>query len=406
MKPHVAITLLLFASATHTAHARTLEETLQLATSHPVLESRLHRIDEAAGLLQAAEGARYPTLAGEALGGVQYYDEAGINGTATVAGANLTLNQYLLDGGRRRANISGAESRLTERRHILENQRRVQAFEAARAHVQVWLSQELARTNKANVEALTVIASSTVSRFNQAEATTTEVAEARSRLFGATAAQAQRETQLQTARADYLEVVGEAVPVSDTLADPGPPPAIVGDTGTHPFLEAARQRLAEAQAIAAARDAGYWPTLDINGNVSHNLYEGTRRDDPSTLGRLTLNLRYAFTDGGVVAGESKGAHAAVRAAQADLRTVQLQLEASREAAVARLHESANRLQSSQQALAESTKAVDAMLREVRMGNRTLRELLDARRDELAATNDWLEAYAARTLAGHEVKRWE
>lgn len=396
--------LVLLALAAATGNARTLDETLAIAANHPLVEARAQRVEEAAGLLQAAQGTQYPTLAGEGMLGGQYYNEAGWDGTAGVAGANLTLSQYIFDGGRRRSNVEGAESRLDERRFNLDNQRRTQAFEAARAHIGVWLSQELSRINLANVEALTAIASSTVSRFKQSEATTTEVAEARSRLFGAIASQAQRETQLQTSRADYMEIVGEAV--GDTLADPGVPPAIVSGTITHPLLAAAQQRLSEAKANAAARDAGYWPTLDLNGNVSHNAFEGANRDDPSTLGRLTLNLRYVFTDGGTVAGESKGAHAAVRAAEAELRNVQLQLASARQTASARFAESANRLEASQQALAESTKTVDAMLREVRMGNRTLRELLDARRDELAATNDWLEAYAARTLAGHEMKRWE
>lgn len=388
-------------------HARTLDETLTLADNHPILQSRGHRVDEATALLRAAEGARYPTLVGEGVVGGQYYNDSLTDGTSAVAGANLTLNQYIFDGGRRSANVEGAESRLAERRDNVDNQRRTQAYEAARAHIGVWLSQELVRTNLANVEALATIVSSTVSRFQQSEATTTEVAEARSRLFGAVAAQAQRETQLKTARADYTEVVGEALAVSDTAADPGQPPVVgISVTEPHPLLAAAQKRLAEAESIARARDAGYWPTLDLNGSASHNMAEGATRSDPSTLARLTLNLRYAFTDGGVGAAESKGAAAAVRAAQADLRTTALQLAAARESAAARYAKSADRLQASEKALAESTKTVDALLKEVRMGNRTLRELLDARRDELAATNDWLEAYAARTLAGYEVKRWE
>lgn len=406
MRPIVTLALFATLAAQANAAPRTLDETLAIAAKHPYVEAGMERVDEASGLLDAAEGARYTNVAGEGRVGMQYYNESGSSGTAGVAGATLTLSQYLLDGGRRRANIHGAESRLDETRYNLEDRQRSQAYQAARAHIQLWLAQELSRTNKANVDALTLIASSTTSRFNQHEATTTELAEARSRLFGAIAVQAQRETQMKTARADYLERVGEAMPDDATAADPGNPPEVVSGSTVHPLLAGARAQLAQARAKAAGRDAGYWPTLDVNGNLSHDAFQGANRDDPSTLGTLTLNLRYEFTDGGVVAGESKGAHAAVRAAQAELRMTELQLAAARQAASGRLSESAARLQAAEKALAESTKAVDALLKEVRMGNRTLRELLDARRDELAATNEWLDAYATRTLAGYEVKRWE
>lgn len=69
-------------------------------------------------------------------------------------------------------------------------------------------------------------------------------------------------------------------------------------------------------------------------------------------------------------------------------------------------EASRRVQESDRARAQTAKVIGSLTEEVKQGNRTLRDLLDARRDQLASANAWSQAYANRALSNYDLARWK
>ena len=382
---------------------RTIENTLTLAGRHPEILTSQARVSEASGGVQSARGNRWFTVNGDAEAGGQYFNEPNNHGTEGVADLGLSLNQPLLDGGRRSGAVISAEERFAGANNNLEWQKRLRRYTAAQAHINLWLAQELAANTADNVNQLEQIVTEVHGRLSQGEATVTEIAEAESRLATAHAAQAERMADLGNAQAAYLRDVGEPVV---NVTSPGAGISSTESTMEHPLIAAARHAVAEAAGQVRQREAGYWPTLDLRGRASHDAYSGTSRTDPATEGRLTLNLGYTFIDHGVVAGDTAAARAARKAAESELNNTQLEVDAARLNAQSTLTEADRRLQESERAHTESTRVIKNLAQEVKQGNRTLRDLLDARRDDYAAANAWAEAYANRALATYDLERWQ
>lgn len=386
---------------------RSLETTLTLATRHPQTLTAQARTAEARGGLKSARATRWFTVNGDAEAGGQFYKDEDADGTAGVGNLGLSLNQPLIDGGRRRGAVLSAEERLAGSTENLAWQQRLRRYTAAQAHINLWLAQELAQNNADNLNQLEQIVSEVQGRMGHGEATVTELAESQTRLATARAAQAERISALGNAQAAYLRDVGEE---AATVANPGDGTLIqtgmLAATPVHPLISAAQHAVEEATGIVRQRSAGYWPTLDARARTSHNAFAGTSRTDAATQGQVTLNLGYTFIDHGVVAGDTAAAKANREAAESILKNTKLEIEASRINAQSNFTEAARRLEESERARSQSSKVIKNLANEVKQGNRTLRDLLDARRDELAASNAWAQAYANKALVGYDLERWQ
>lgn len=406
MKRFTALALLLACTlSVAQAEPRTLQQTIDIATRHPLLLQRAGRVEAARGSEQAAQGAQWLKLTGDAQLGLQTYRESGYNDSTGVAEGGVGFAQPLLDGGRRSAVVSEMGGRLLEAGRNLAWQQRLQKYLAEEAHTNLWLSQKLAEQTAQDLVFLGKITSSTEQRFAMSDATKTEVSEANSRLDAARALQDQRLAEIGTARASYIRAVGETV---DVVADPSPAITLgpIPPYGLHPLVQAAQAARDQARARLSQRAAADYPSLDLLGSVRRNQYDGTFRDEASTSGRLVLNLGYTFWDSGVTRGEKAEAKGDLLAATADLQATELEVAGYRAAAASRWQHAEQRLRNSESALSDATITVQLLVREVQMGNRTLRELLDAQRDMTGAMTAWLQAYASRAIAWYDLERWQ
>lgn len=362
------------------------------------------RREQAQGNLSAARANRWFTLSGDAEAGGQHYDEDGNSGGAGVGAVGLSLNQPLIDGGRRRGAVLSAAENLAAASENHAWQLRQRAYTAAQAHINLWLTQELVRNNADNVAQLENIVTEVQARLTHAESTVTELAEAESRLAAARAVQAERIAALGVAQATYLRDVGEP---ATTAASPGEgPQEEVGSYGLHPLVQAAQHRVEEAEGTYRQRKAGNWPTLDLRGRGSHNAFAGSEREDDASNAQLTLNLGYTFIDNGATRSQIAAAKAARTEAEAELENTKLEVEAARLNAEANSMEATRRVQESDRARSQTAKVIGSLKEEVKQGNRTLRDLLDARRDQLASANAWSQAYASRALSNYDLARWK
>ncbi len=317
----------------------------------------------------------------------------------------LSFNQPLIDGGRRRGAVHSAEERFAGATENLAWQKRLRRYSAAAAHINLWLAQELVRNNADNISHLEDILTDVRGRMNNGEATITEIAEAESRLASTRAAHAERLAALSSAQAAYVRDVGEET-TRVASPDEGTTVGTQVGTPTHPLIVSAQHAVEEAEGVIRQRKSAYYPTLDLRGRASHNAFAGTGRDEDASIGQLTLNLGYTFLDGGVRGGETSAARAARKTAEAELANTKLEVEAARIAAQGTYTETARRLEESARARTGNANVIKHLAQEVRNGNRTVREFLDARRDQLAAANAWSQAFASRALSTYDLERWQ
>ena len=391
------------------SQARTLEQSLSIAARHPQIEVTEAQREQARGNLKSAKASRWFTLSGDAELGLQAYDEEdtlGNNqtGTAGVGSLGLSFNQPLVDGGRRKGAVKSAEEQLSGRIENVAWQQRLRRYVAAQAHINLWLAQELVRNNADNVSQLEKIVTEVHGRLQHGESTKTEVAEAEARLATARAVQSERVAALGNAQSAYLRDVGEAATTVEAPGD-GTEANTTPSNMPHPLLVAAQHKIEEAGGNVQQNEAGYWPTLDLRGRASHNAFAGSNRESDASQAQMTLNLGYTFVDHGVVAGQTSAARAAKKATEAEYQNLKLEIEAARINAESNVTESQRRLEESTRARKESDKVITNLEDEVRQGNRTLRDLLDARRDQLASSNAWAQAYANRSLSNYDLERW-
>jgi len=131
----------------------------------------------------------------------------------------ISLTQPLFRGGRTLAETSGAENDIrAARARLLESEQNI-LLQAATAYLNVYRDQAVLRLNQNNEEVLQRQLEATRDRFEVGEITRTDVHQAEARLARSKADRIQSQGDLETSRANYLNIVGEPAPETLSLPD-------------------------------------------------------------------------------------------------------------------------------------------------------------------------------------------
>jgi len=131
----------------------------------------------------------------------------------------ISLTQPLFRGGRTLAETSGAENDIrAARARLLEGEQNI-LLQAATAYLNVYRDQAVLRLNQNNEEVLQRQLEATRDRFEVGEITRTDVHQAEARLARSKADRIQSQGDLETSRANYLNIVGEPAPETLSLPD-------------------------------------------------------------------------------------------------------------------------------------------------------------------------------------------
>ena len=221
----VALTLALPGPAT--AQVRTLNDALALtyATNPALLAARaqLRSVDE--NVPQALSGWRpqvsISANAGYIEGTNQQYIRPSIFGPGRTTESNalrgtntasLAVSQPLFRGGATRANTNRAENQVLAQRATLIGAEQTAFGNAVNAYVGVIQATQVLALNINNEQVLNRQLQATRERFRVGEITRTDVAQAEAAFAGATATRQTSEGELQVARSDFLQIIGEPPP--------------------------------------------------------------------------------------------------------------------------------------------------------------------------------------------------
>jgi len=411
MRAVLALLLLASVAAPLGASAMTLPEAIALARrANPGLAQVQAQSDAASARLAQARAGRMPslTLSGESgsgttdLGGFFGFGQSDVSPRA----ASLQLRQPLFSGGGVSAAIAQAGEGRAAALAQVGGATAMLSADVASAYVGVLSAQDMVALGRAQLGQMEVITRQAQLRFKGGEIPRTDLDQAMARQAESRAGLARAEGQLARSRAHFVSVVGaEPDGLEAVVAPPATPTsldeAIATAFQSSPMLLAAQAAERAAQAGVRFAKADRLPNLALTATAS------TARDqffpgysaDGVTVG---VQGRWTLFSGGAVSSRIDEAGAALRAAQAGLKSAQAQV---REAVIGAWGDVATAravmLAATDQASA-ATSALDSVRNEVRVGQKPVLDLLDAEREALAAQSALVAARGEVTVSSYRL----
>ncbi len=372
----------------------TLQQALAAAySSNPSLlaaRAQLRATDE--GVPQALAGWRPTvTLTGSEgyQGGTLKFQGNSLNNAGTLQVGTASITQPIFNSGKTRAQTAKAESAVRGQRARLVAQEQTVLLNTVNAYVGVIQAQQILQLDISNVQVLTLQLQATYDRYRVGELTRTDVAQAEAAL-----AQGQADLQtaagsLATARATFLQQVGE---VPGKLIEPQPlaPPVKTREQATSFAAANNPTVLAAVFDDSAAKDAinvafsALGPTFSVQAQYQQTtgpqLGSSVYTQGPQILGTLSMPLYQGGAE-----------YSTIRQARQTEQQARKAIDDARRTAVQQASQAWDTLIAAR-AAAESTRsriradeiALQGVEQEAIVGSRTTQDVLNAQQELLNA----------------------
>ncbi|HVO01228.1 MAG TPA: TolC family outer membrane protein [Candidatus Cybelea sp.] len=388
----------------------------QTYLGNPTLDAaraQLRATDE--GVPQALSGWR-PTVSGQVTAGPQWLH----NGTdATkkfpVDGDrnqqffprtySITVTQPLFSGFGTVAGTKAAENRVRAgREQLLDTEQQV-LFQAVQAYMAVLTDASILELRKNNEKVLEAQLRATEDRFSAGEVTKTDVAQAQSRLQGATADRVAAEGDLAAAKAVYRQVIGQE-PVQ--LSMPNVPANLpVKEEEALGLAQQQPQVIAAEFLEQATRDdidtqfSQLLPSISLQGSFNHTDEENNNRehaDEGTILGVLTVPLYQAGAPDSRVRQAKQLYQQARKQLDEARRTADQQAVQAWQALIT----AQAQIVSFQEQVRSTDIALDGVRQEQSVGARTVLDVLDAEQEALTAKVNLVTAQTNLVVARYQL----
>jgi outer membrane protein len=321
--------------------------------------------------------------------------------------ADLVVTQPLFRGLRTAAGVAEAENDvLSQRAKVIAKEQDV-LLAAATAYMGVVRDQAVLQLNINNEQVLRRQLEATRDRFRVGEITRTDVSQAEARLAGATADRIAAEGNLDTSRAEYQNVVGEAPrnliqPAAPTDLPDNLEAALAAARTRHPDVVSAEFNVRSANDNIKSVRGELLPSLEVVGTLSR-AWESSTNDSQVTTGSVKLDLTVPIYQKGSVYSrlrEAKIDAGKSRLTLDDARRDQIQAAAD---AWETLQAAKARIQSFNAQIKASEIALEGVQREATVGSRTVLDVLDAEQELLDAKVNLVRAQRDEVVAAFELK---
>jgi len=346
-----------------------------------------------------AKSGYRPRIAATASG--SYTSTSGVTSPEriTVGTYGIELQQTLFDGFQTRNNVRAAESQVLASRENLRNTEQTVLIDAATAYMDVIRDRQIVKLRQSNLEFLEEQVRAARSRFEVGEGTRTDVAQAEADRSLAVSQLSSARAQALTSEAIYRRVIGEA---PGQLTPPGPAKnlpknldqAFTLASAQHPAILAS-EHLVDAMAFQVKSTEGQLlPQLNAsvgvsrtNRNVSpsqgvlESLSNGSGQSDSANIG---ATLTVPLYQGGRVAAE-------VRQTKEQLGEARIQVDVARDQVRSNVASAWSQFVAAQEAtvanravVSASRLALNGVIEERNVGQRTTLDVLNAQADVIAA----------------------
>jgi outer membrane protein len=390
--------------------ADTLEGSLALAyQSNPQLNSQraiTRATDE--NVPQALSGYR-PTVAATATLGRQYQrtetNATVTEGNFTPRSVGITGTQTLFNGFQTGNRVRQAEQQVSAARETLRLIEQNVLLSAATAYMNLLRDTAILDLQRKNVEVLVEQLRQTRDRFTVGEVTRTDVAQAESRLAAGRSQVANAESNYNSSRAVYRQVIGiepgKLAPASpvDRLSPSRLPAAISAGRAENPNVTAAMFGI-DVQALQVKINEGtLYPVLSVTANAQKNWDVSPivpTQTNAAVLGQLAVPIY-----------QGGSTYAAIRQAKETLGQRRLDMDTARDQAQSTVTQAWGQLEAAKaQILATQAQvsaaeiALNGVREEARVGQRTTLDVLNAQQELVNARVAMVTAQRDRVVASY------
>ncbi|ADZ70464.1 TolC family outer membrane protein [Polymorphum gilvum] len=403
-----AFTGLAVLSATSLATAETITEALALAyANNPTLNAaraQLRGVDE--NVPQALSGWRPTVTAGAGVGGIRS-SAAGRETYRNNASISLSVQQALFRGFRTVNSTRQAEAIVRAQRESLNATEQDVLLSAAQAYVDVIRDTALVSLQRSDLEFLGEQVRAARDRFEVGEGTRTDVSQAEARYAEAQANLNSAIANLTSSRAVYRQIVGvEARNLSASTAISRFVPKSmdeamrIGDQ-MQPLIRQAQHLVDAATFSVKTIEGELLPTVSLEGSIERQWNPSSSvstSNSASVFGRVSIPIY----QGGAV-------HSRVRQAKEELGQAQIQLDVVRDRIRANVISAWGQYQAAEASISAAQAAVSAqqlalegVIEEQRVGQRTTLDVLDAQRELVNQRVNLVTAQRNRIVGGYQL----
>lgn len=319
----------------------------------------------------------------------------------------ISLTQPLFRGGRTLAATSGAENEVRAgRARLLDSEQNI-LLQAATAFLNVYRDQAVLKLNTNNEEVLGRQLEATRDRFEVGEITRTDVHQAEARLARSKADRIQSEGDLETSRANYLNIVGEPAPATLTLpkrqfdlpgsAEEAVQVAVVNNPGVIAAEFSRRQSMDNVDEVWGE----LLPELDLTASSTREL-QGSTENSTRTSHEISLNLTVPIYQQGDV-------YSRLREARQDAAESMLNIDVERRDAAEAATQAYKSLDTARAQVDAFNTQIEANIvahegvqREAAVGSRTVLDILDAEQELLDSRVSYVRAERDELVAVFEL----
>ncbi|HUV32112.1 MAG TPA: TolC family outer membrane protein, partial [Devosiaceae bacterium] len=352
--------------------------------------------------IAARRAGKRPTVSASASTG---YSWTVAGGTTTDTGSgslSLSYNQRLFDNLRTDAQIDQARAFADVASQGLRNAEQNVLLSAATAYVDVVRDTELTSLRSDNVSFLQAQVQSAQDRLSIGEGTRIDLSQAEARLAQAVASYRSAVNSLQASRASYARWVGHAPSgLSSGFAFGAMLPAsldaaLYAADNNHPAILSAQAQVEAARYGTDAALRAFGPTLDLVGSISSSF--STTGTSPSAMGSVRLSLSIPLYSGGALGSSARRASLAQTQSELDALLTRNEVRESVIAAWSGVQTAIAQIESAQSAVGASQIALDGVIEERNVGQRTTLDVLNARAELTSAREALISAKASRLVA--------
>ena len=394
------------------AWATSLDDAIALALkTNPDMASARADLEMASARVREAQGAALPqvTLTGSAgtgradLGGFFGFGKSDIDPRA----AQIEVRQPIFTGGALMAGIDQARQGWDASAHLSQSARAGLVTRVAEAYGGVLSATSTHEMVETYLKATEKVARQAELRFNAGEIPRSELAQAQARLADGRTQLARAIEYLADARAQYRAVVGKGPDQLDPMHRPMASSldldaALLQAQRDNPDLAAAQSAVRAARDGVRMAEAEHLPSIALTASAStmRDQFFPGYRSDGTVVG---VQGRWTLFAGGAINARIAEARAGLRKAEASLSRAESSVRLGVVAAWNSVRTANEAELASADQLKASASALDSLQHEVRVGQKTTLDLLNAQRDELEARAQYERAKVAAVVSAYRMK---
>ncbi len=319
----------------------------------------------------------------------------------------ITIDQSIFRGFQTINSVRAAKANIRASREALRNVEQDILFSAVTAYADVILAKQTVGIRERDISFLSEQVRSSKARLDVGEGTLTDLAQSQAQEALARAQLSTAQAQLDAANAVYRQVIGRS---PSGLSEPRPPVRLYPATlpraleiaaVEHPATKATQHLVDFAAFNVRTTEGELLPTLSLRGTANQN-FNSQSQGDRSSSASATLNLNVPLYQGGGVASR-------IRQGKETLGQRRLEVDQSRDqvrnavvSSWTNLVSSRATIKSNQAQVNAANIALEGVIEERNVGQRTQLEVLQARSAVLTAQLQLVTAKRNRIVAGYSL----